>query len=288
MNIKKLTLKSADYPEPLRQLHKPPQSVYATGATLNDLVSRPSVAIVGTRRMTLYGKQVTRDIAMKLAEQGVVIISGLAFGVDALAHRAALDAGGTAIAVLPSPLDNILPVANRRLAENIIAGGGALVSEYPPGEIPFKQNFIARNRIVSGLAKVVLIIEAGEKSGALYTARFANEQNRELFAVPGSISSPYSVGTNNLIKNQSAAAATSYKDILVSLGIYAHTLKPRDIKGRNRHEQVILDLILKGVADGDDLLEKSNLDITEFNQTMTMLEISSKIRALGGNNWSIY
>jgi DNA processing protein len=288
MNIKKLTFKSPDYPELLREIKSPPNPMFHIGAPLSELLKRPAVTIVGSRRMSPYGRQVTTQLSKDLAEQGVVIVSGLAFGVDATAHRAAIDAGGYAIAVLPGPLDNILPVSNRRLAQRILEEGGALVSEYPPGDIPFKQNFIARNRIMAGLTKAVIVTEAGEKSGALYTANYAFDHDRQVLVVPGNINSPYSIGANNLLKTDRAKAVISYKDVLNALDVPAHTTHIKEVKGRNRHEQVILDLMARGVTAGEELLEKSGLHVIEYNQVLTMLEISSKIRPLGANHWTIY
>ncbi len=287
MNIKKLTVRSAGYPAVLREIPARPKQLYVAGDSLADLMKRPRVAIVGSRSITAYGQQVTSELARQLAEQGIVIISGLAYGVDAAAHRAALEAGGLAIAVLPSPLDNILPVPNRQLARQILAGGGALVSEYAPGEIPFKQNFIARNRIVSGLADAVLITEASRKSGSLHTASFAIKQNKHVLAVPGNIYHDSSIGTNNLIKTSQAGAVTAYTDVLHALNLEGHQTAARDVRGRNAHEQTVLDLLLQGITDGDQLLERSCLDVSQFSQVLTMLEISSKIRPLGANHWAI-
>ncbi len=287
MIIKKLTLKSTDYPEVLRNIPGKPKVLYHTGALLGELLKRPCVAIVGTRNISPYGRQITTTLASKLAEQGIVIVSGLAMGVDGTAHRAALEAGGLAIAVLPGPLENIVPATNRRLAQEIINKGGALVSEYAAGEVPFKQNFIARNRIVSGLAKTVLIPEAAEKSGSLHTANFALKQGRDVLVVPGNITSPGSVGANNLIKG-GAGLVTSYLDVLFALGIKQHKTPAHKVKGRNAYEQTVLDLLLQGISDGDKLLGQSKLSISEFNQVLTMLEIGGKIRPLGANHWALF
>ncbi len=261
--------------------------MYHTGAPLKELLKRPRVAIVGSRNISPYGKQVTTTLARELAEQGVVIISGLALGVDCTAHRAALDAGGLAIAVLPSPLDDIAPSANKRLGQEIIDKGGALVSEYKSGIHPVKQYFIARNRIVSGLADLVLITEAAEKSGSLHTANFALKQGKDVLTVPGNITSSGSVGTNNLIKT-GATPVTSYLDVMHALGFSEHQTTVRNVKGRNAHEQTVLDLLLQGNTDGDELLSLSKLSISEFNQVLTMLEIGGKIRPLGANHWALF
>jgi DNA processing protein len=282
MNSKKLS----KIPEVLRQISSPPKQVYIVGAPLADLLSRPRVAIVGSRAVTTYGRRVTLEIAGRLAEQGIVIISGLALGVDGLAHQAALEAKGLTIAVLPSPIEKIAPAANTWLAEQIVAQGGALVSEYEASAFPAKQNFIARNRLVAGLADVLLITEAAEKSGSLHTARFALEQGKDVLAVPGNITSPASVGTNNLIK-AGARPVTSYIDVLEALGLEAHATPAHAVRGRNAHEQRLLNLMLQGHQDGDQLLAASGLSINEFNQVLTMLELGGKIRSLGANQWAI-
>lgn len=287
MNIKKLTVKSSDYPERLREIDSPPDPLYHVGAPLSELLKRPAVAIVGTRKISPYGRQITWEFAEHLAEQGLVIISGLALGLDALAHKATLGRGGLAIAVLPCPLEKVVPATNRRLAERILSGGGTLVSEYPEGEQPQRQYFIARNRIVAGLADAVLIPEAGEKSGALYTARFGLEQGKNILAMPGSINAVGSIGTNNLIKNSKAGAVTTPTDVLNALGLKYHATKPKHVKGRNANEQTVLDLMMQGISDGDRLLAESRLAVSQFNQVLTMLEIASKIRPLGANHWSI-
>jgi DNA processing protein len=286
MNIKKLMVSGPDFPEVLKQIPASPKVLYHAGAPLKDLLKRPRVAIVGSRGVSAYGRQATAKIAGQLAEQGIVIISGLALGVDCIAHKAALEADGLAIAVLPGPLDRIVPSTNRWLAEAILAKGGALVSEYASGEQPYKQNFIARNRLMSGLAQAVLITEATEKSGSLHTANFALQQGRDVLAVPGNIFSQGSVGTNNLIKS-GATPITSYLDVLHALGFKAHKTHINEIKGRNGHEQTVLDLLIQGSSNGDELLEQSNLSASEFNQVMTMLEIGGRIRPLGANQWGL-
>jgi DNA processing protein len=216
-----------------------------------------------------------------------VIVSGLALGVDSVAHRATVAAGGHCIAVLPGPLDNIMPSSHWQLAQSILDQGGALVSEYPDGTEVFKTNFVARNRLVAGLADAVLITEAVEKSGSLHTARFALEQGKDVLAVPGNITSNTSIGTNNLIK-AGAAPITSYVDVLHALGL-VEGLKARKHtpKGRNTQEQAVIELMAKGISDGQQLLRQSGLDAAGFAQTLTMLEISGKIHSLGANQWTL-
>lgn len=287
MNINKLKLESPDYPERLRHIPSPPKALYCLGVSLIDLLKRPAVAIVGSRQISPYGEIVTADLARGLAEQGFVIVSGLALGTDAVAHRTALRAGAACIAVLPSPVDNVVPMSHRSLAQQILNQGGAIISEYVSGIPPQKQNFIARNRIMSGLADAVIITEAGLGSGALHTASFADQQNRPVYGVPGNVNMPGWQGTNSLLKSNRAGVITDYTDLLSDLQLKFHALPAQAIKGSNPSEQKLLDLILQGVNDGFALLERSQLTASQFNQTLTMLEISGKIRPLGSNHWAI-
>lgn len=258
------------------------------GQDMAEIMARPRVAIVGSRKVTAYGRSVTEKLASELATQGIVIVSGLALGIDGIAHKAALDAGGITVAVLPSSLSAIYPSAHRQLAKRIVKEGGALISEYPDGTKSYKQNFIERNRLVSGLADAVLITEAAEGSGTLHTARFAKQQCRPVLAVPGNITSPMSYGTNYLIK-QGATIITSSEDVLKILGLTVRTL-PKSIAHSTRdnpNEQHVLELIISGIHDGGELLEKSNLGVVVFNQTLTMLEITGAIKNQGNNQWML-
>lgn len=283
MNINKLTVTSADFPEALRQLAQPPAAIFYSGRPLKELLAKPRVAIVGSRLISPYGRQVTARLAGELAEQGIVIVSGLAIGVDAAAHQAALEAGGTALAVLPGPVDTPMPASNRRLAQQILEQGGTLVSEYASGMRTQKHHFIARNRLVAGLSDAVLITEAAQKSGSLHTARFTLEQGKEVLAVPGNITSAGSVGANNLIK-AGAIPVTDTQDVLHALGLKAD-LAERQSVGSTPQEQTLLDLLQTGLSDGSQLLQRSGFSASQFNQTLTMLEISGKIRSLGANHW---
>jgi DNA processing protein len=286
MIIKKLTLRSADYPDRLRRIPGPPKHLYHAGAPLAGLLERPAVAIVGTRKISPYGRQMTQEFAAGLARQGLVIISGLALGLDAQAHRSALEYGAPCIAVLPGPLQRIVPQTNRHLARAILDKGGALVSEYPEGEWPKPQYFIARNRLVSGLSDVVLIPEAGQKSGSLHTANFAVEQGRDVLVVPGNAHAPGSQGVHNLVKQGQAGLATGPGDVLDVLGL-RREVRLKHVTGGNADEQSILDLMMQGISEGHKLLEKSGLDVSLFNQTLTMLELGGLIRPLGANHWAI-
>lgn len=261
------------------------QKLYVISDNLEDLLARPRVAIVGSRKITPYGRQVTAQFAGELARQGVVIVSGLAYGVDACAHRAALEAGGLTIAVLPSTVEMPYPAAHRGLSEQIVQGGGALLSEYPAGTPAYKNQFIERNRIVSGLADALLITEAAVGSGTMHTARFALEQGKDVLAIPGNITSPASAGTNNLLKS-GAQAVTSPLDILNILGLRPVVVTAK-VRGNDQFEQCLLDLMHDNISDGTALLERSKLPADRFNQTLTMLEITGKVRAQGANQWTI-
>ena len=286
MDIATLKKGGADYPSRLDKLRHPPKQLYSIGADLNHVLERPAVAIVGSRLISSYGRQVSYDLARKLAEQGIVIISGLAMGVDTMAHEAALEAGGLTIAVLPSPVDDVYPAINRPLARQILEAGGVLVSEYASHAYAFKSSFVARNRIVAGLAQTVIITEAAKGSGSLHTARYAHELDKPVFAVPGPITNPQSFSTNNLLKTF-AQPVTSATDILKLLKLEPHKTKLPRVVGRNPAEQALLDLMLKGVKDADELLTRSKLSVSDFNQTLVTLEISGTIRSLGANQWAI-
>lgn len=246
----------------------------------------PTIAIVGSRKPTQYGREVTERLAGELARAGVVVISGLALGVDSIAHRAALESKGTTIAVLANGLDAIYPRNHQDLAKQIVAKDGAILSEYKPGTPPLPFRFLERNRIVSGIADGIVVVEAATRSGTLSTAAHALNQNKEVFAVPGNITSPLSSGCNALIK-QGAIPVTSTEDILEIIKPSTITEQTQFILGDNPEEVRVLKFLQLGLRDGDELQQKTNLDPVVFNQTLTMLEIKGQIKALGGNQWTI-
>lgn len=286
MNVKNLTIDNSAYPSKLRDIPSPPKELFYLGAEPGEWLARPKVAIVGSRGVTSYGQQVTAQLTRELVEHGVVIVSGLALGVDGIAHQACLEAGGTTVAVLANGLDKIYPASHTTLGKRILEQGGTILSEYPVGTPSFKEHFVARNRIVAGLADALLITEATEKSGTLHTARFALEQGREVLVVPGNITSPNSVGTNRLIKS-GASPVTGVDDILFALGASHLPVEKVRRKGDTAEEQAVLDLLYGGVSDGHELLAQSKLPAVQFNQVLTMLELTGKIRALGNNHWSL-
>jgi len=289
--IKFITWHEPSYPALLKEIHTPPPLLYYKGSLDGQLKNR--LAVVGSRRHSAYAAKIITELLPAVIDAGIEIISGLALGIDALAHQAALDSGGITLAVLGSGLDdhNIYPRANRQLAENIISNGGALLSEFPPGTPPYKQNFPQRNRIISGLAQATLIIEAKTKSGALITVNHALEQNREVLAVPGNIFSEFSAGPNELIK-AGAKTVTKTEDILEVFKISADIKKdlPKKINApyqpENAIEALIYDLIKQASARAehitpDEIIKKSQLDTAIVNSTLSMLEIKGLAKSDG-------
>lgn len=261
-----------------------PKSLYVIG----DLpaIRKPTVVIIGTRKPSSYGQEVAYQLAYDLAKRGVVIVSGLALGVDAIAHKAALDAGGTTIAVMPCGLDNIQPRTNYNLAERIVQNGGALVSEYSVGHPIYLRNFIQRNRIVAAIADGTLVIEAAAKSGTLHTAGFALDYGRPVMAVPGAITNPMSSGTNQLIAT-GARLITSAVDVLNEIGAMQPAKQAQLPLASTPQEAIIIKLIATGTRSAEDLQQQSTLPPAEFAQTLTMLEISGIVRPLGNNKWAL-
>lgn len=282
MKINSISALDPAFPERLRVIPQAPHTLYVRGGIPEYQLG---VAIVGTRKPTAYGKAVTTSLTSRLAEQGVVIISGLAHGVDGIAHSATLAAGGTTLAVLPSGLDKVYPSAHGQLAMNILAQNGGLVSEYAPGTPPLQHRFLERNRLVSGLGDLVIVTEVGLKSGTMNTVSHALEQGKDVYAVPGPITSPMSAGCNALIAQGAQP--------IVDIDLFIEKLFPKpsrkqiSILAQTPDEQLILELLAGGVVEGDELQQKSALDGARYAQTMTMLEIRGAVRALGANRWGL-
>lgn len=284
MKINTITPDKHKYLQILASIAKPPKTLDIIGSLSDTRVT--SVAIVGTRKPTPYGKEIGYKFAYELAKKGVVVIRGLALGIDAIAHRGALDAGGTTIAVLANGLPHIYPASHKALAQQIVAKGGAIMSEYEQETDARSHQFLERNRIVSGLSDAIIIIEAAARSGTLNTAAHALEQGKEIFVVPGNITSPLSAGCNSLIK-QGAHPATRVEDILEVIA--PDMLRPQTALafGSTPAETTIIQLLQSGLRDGDELQKISQLSVAEYSQTLTMLEINGVIRSLGGNQWTL-
>jgi DNA processing protein len=278
-----LTWDDPDYPSRLHEIDQPPPVLYLRG-TLTE-ADEWAVAIVGTRRVTTYGRQVTEQVATTLAQSGITVVSGLARGVDSIAHQAALNAGGRSLAVLGSGVDRLYPPENQRLAEHMIERG-AVISDYGLGTQPEATNFPPRNRIISGLSLAVVIVEASRQSGALITANFAVEQGREVFAVPGNISAPQSQGTNWLIQ-QGARPMLHPQDVLevLDVGRIAQHREARAVIPANDLEAKILELIRNEPLHMDEISIQAQAPIKEVSSTIAMMELKGMVRQMGGMNY---
>ena len=304
-NIKKigcdvLILDDGVYPSLLREIYDPPITLYVKGSW-TECLDQPCVAIVGSRKCSTYGQNAAVMLARDLAQRGVTIVSGFARGIDAAAHRGAIEAGGRTVAVLGTGIDEVYPRDHKKLAEEILDGGGAMVTQFPLSTPPVSENFPYRNRIISGLSLGVVVVEAAENSGSLITARLAIEQNREVFAVPGNITSRNSFGTNYLIKGAGAKLVQQWQDIAAELPpqIAARLLPPP--LGQKRKEKSLADqlaLVPQGLsgfeqsvfkllsADNpahiDALVNQSRLSISDLTSALLTLEMRDLVRALPG------
>jgi DNA processing protein len=279
-----LTWKSDDYPPYLREIANPPPLLYVNGEIREE--DRWAVAVVGTRRLTAYGRQATQDLVTGLVSNKVTIISGLARGIDAIAHKTALEMGGRTIAVLGSGLNRIYPSEHRSLAAQIVGGNGAVVSEYALDVKPEARNFPPRNRVISGLSMGTVVIEAGERSGALITAGFALEQDREVFAIPGNITSPASRGTNRLIQ-QGAKLVRRIDDILEELNL---TMVPEQtavqrVMPDSAEEALLLSQLTHQPVHIDQLTRQAGLPSAQVSSTLTLMELKGMVRQVGGMNY---
>jgi len=281
--IQVMTLDDPCYPPRLKEIYDPPPVLYVRGKLTPE--DEWSVAVVGTRQATTYGQEVARRLARGLAQNRITIVSGLATGIDTVAHRAALEAEGRTIAILGCGLDIVYPASNARLAREI-AERGALLSELPLGTMPKPGNFPQRNRIISGLSLGVLIVEAGDKSGALSTARHALDQNREVFAVPGSILAAMSRGTNRLIQD-GAKLVSSVQDILeeLNLTMVGQQLEMKELIPANETELLIMRHLSAEPSHIDELCRSSGLPVASVSSTLTMMELKGMVRQVGGMNY---
>jgi len=295
-----LILDDGVYPSLLREIYDPPIALYVKGAW-TECLDQPCVAIVGSRRSSTYGQNAATMLARDLAQRGVTIVSGFARGIDAAAHRGAIEGGGRTMAVLGTGIDEVYPRDHKKLAEEILDAGGAMVTQFPLATPPVSENFPYRNRIISGLSLGVIVVEAAENSGSLITARLAIEQNREVFAVPGNITSRNSFGTNYLIKGAGAKLVQQWQDVAAELPpqIAAKLLPPP--LGEKKKQKSLADqlaLIPQGLsgfeqsvfkllsADSpahiDSLVDQSRLSISDLTSALLTLEMRDLVRALPG------
>ena len=281
--IQILTIESDLYPQKLINLPDRPVLIYAMGDL--SLLDELSIGIVGTRMPSNYGKIVTERFAGQLAESGFVVISGLCYGVDEIAHKKTLEVGGKTIAIVGSGFNNIYPAKNTALAKEI-AENGLLLSEYSPSFKPKKYTFPQRNRIVAGLSDGVLITEAGFKSGTVHTKEFALEYGKDVFAIPGNVNSAKSELTNHLIKTAQANCVTEPEDIIEFYGMHKKAQEKKVLEV-SFDEQIILDLLASGEKDIDELAEKSQISVNVLNSCLTTLEIRGLIRRLPAKTYMI-
>ena len=280
-----LTWDDEEYPRHLKEIDQPPPVLYVRSSLQPE--DEWAVAIVGTRRVTSYGRQVAEEVATTLARSGVTIVSGLARGVDSIAHQAAINAGGRTLAVLGNGVDLVYPPENRRLAAQIIEHG-ALVSDYALGTPPDGINFPPRNRIISGLSLAVIIIEAGQTSGALITASFAAEQGRDVFAVPGNINAPQSQGTNRLIRD-GAQPLLSPQDVLEALNLTMVTEHQavRVALPSDPVESRLYKVLSHEPKHVDEIRNQVELPIETVSATLAMMELKGMVRQVGGMNYVV-
>lgn len=283
--VEAFTCEDPEYPARLKEIYDYPPVLYVRG----QIVSQDEwcLAIVGTRRATVYGKQVTAEFVTDLARSKITIVSGLARGIDTVAHHAALEAGGRTLAVLASGLDTIYPGENAGLARRILENG-ALISEYPIGTRPRADNFPRRNRIMSGLSLGTLVVEAGESSGALITAQMALEQDREVFAVPGSILSPASRGTNKLIQ-EGAKLVIEYTDILEELNLMAveRQIEMKELLPATETESMLLGQVRAEPTHIDEICRSCGLPASTVSSTLAMMELKGMVKQVGAMNYSL-
>jgi DNA processing protein len=282
-DIRVLTWNDSEYPRLLKEIQQPPPVLYLRGCLTPE--DECAVSIVGTRRVTPYGRQVAERVARVLAQNGVTVVSGLARGVDSIAHQAALDAGGRTIAVFGCGVEQVYPPEHRRLAEQILQNG-ALISDYPPGTPPEANNFPPRNRIISGLALAVVVVEAGQTSGALITTRFAADQGREVFAVPGSIFAPACQGTNRLIRD-GATPLLQPEDVLEVLNMeqMAAHRAARTVLPADSTEAQILALLSHEPTHVDEIQARCGLPIERVSATLVLMELKGLVQQTGGMNY---
>ena len=283
--VKALTGHDPDYPARLKEIYDFPPVLYMKGSFLPQ--DEWCVAVVGTRRATVYGRQVTEEIVADLVRNKITIASGLARGIDSVAHRSALEAGGRTLAIFACGLDIVYPAENTEMARRITSQG-ALVSEYPLGTKPKPENFPRRNRILSGLSLGVLVVEAGETSGAIITAHLALEQNREVFAIPGSVLSPASIGTNKLIQ-EGAKLVRDYRDILEELNLtaVAHQIEMKELLPSSETESLLFKKLSAEPLHIDEVCRSSGLPISTVSSTLAMMELKGLVKQVGAMNYSL-
>ncbi|HJU48152.1 MAG TPA: DNA-processing protein DprA [Gaiellaceae bacterium] len=278
MRIRRIRRGERGYPRLLRAIPDPPAQLWLRGEAPLHLLDAPAVAVVGARACSAYGRTVARSLARQLAATGVVVISGLARGIDGEAHRGALDAGGLTVAVLGCGIDRDYPAVHAELASRIAARGGLVVSEYEQGVEPAPWRFPARNRIIAGLCRATVVVEARERSGALLTADFALEDGREVMAVPGEITSSLSAGANALLR-LGATPVTHADDVLEAIGLERAPPSPAELEGA---AAVVFEALQPGAATADELVRRTGLDTGTLAAALVQLELAGRVSVEDG------
>ena len=290
MKINEIRPLDTEYTQVLDTIALKPKLLYYYGKWPEKRIK--TVAIVGARKNSKYGEEIAYSLAKALGEKGIIVVSGLAYGIDSIAARGCLDGGGTTIAILGTEIEKIHPSAHIPLAEKIVERGGVVASEYHLGDkLDYRYSFLERNRLISGLADAVVVVEARERSGSLNTASHALNQGKDLFAVPGDINKQTSQGCNRLL----ASGANPYLGIDDFLKyLFPSTKKNKQSRleqislfADTNEERNVLQLLANGFHDGDLIIEKLDLDVVTFNQTITMLEIKGIVKSLGANYWTL-
>lgn len=286
-DITTISATSTYYPQEFQELIKKCYQFTASG-NLDLLKRKPRVGIVGSRKITSYGRDVTRDLARAAARSGVTVVSGLAYGVDSAAHQAALEVGGNTLAVLPSSLRKIYPASHAPLANEIIRKGGLLISEYARELWPLRHYFIERNRLIAALSDVIVVVEASSKSGTSHTVQSGYALGRTIAVVPGNITNPQSTGTNELIRDggNEVHPITCVGDLLSLLGVNENLMNIQQ-RAENTYERSIINALISEQLSSEALIKASKLDVVTFNVHLTMLEIKGIIEQTSNNNWRL-
>lgn len=286
--MKEIKLNHKSYPKQLLAIKNSPKRLFVEGNM--ELLNGKCIAVVGSRNCTEYGKKWCKYFVKELVKYDLTIVSGMAIGIDSIAHNTAINYGGKTIAVLPSGLENIFPLENNKLYNAIIKCGGCVISEYLPKSKANSKKFLERNRIVSGLSSGLLVVEAAYRSGTSVTARFAKKQGRDVFCIPGSLDNPKSIGTNKLIK-EFAKIATSPLDILVQFGIINEEVGEKNITLKEDISNIPIEyrkvyaVITQNPMDVNEISKKSNFSVREVTAKLTMLELEGKIKKVAGNRY---
>jgi len=282
-NSRLISVWDDDYPSLLKKTSSPPSLIFVKGKLYND---KTAIAIVGTRKLTSYGKLTTERFSEFFVANNIIVVSGLAYGIDTISHLATVRAGGITYAVIPSSIDTISPFASQKNAEKIVEGGGAIISEYRFGVQAILASFPQRNRIIAGVSLATIVIECGIKSGALITAKIASSESREVFAVPGNINSSKSDGTNKLIKDNLAIIAISPESVLEDLGlaklIAERSIEDHGINFDDPQEEKLYNILNFEPIHIDNLADKSEMEFSTVSGKLLMLEFKGLIKQLPG------